>query len=132
MMNTKNILVIVVVTILLNGCFSTRFPATDDTPRLSENDFDISLYRPFESDGKVATLDTLSTLKLKTKLPILDGATALYPLYSAFVQAVYPKQNYKSGHSQVMCNNTMLAYNSLIKKDVDIIFVAGVRQNSLF
>jgi phosphate transport system substrate-binding protein len=123
-MKTKNSFLIVVATVLLNDCFSTRFPVVDDTPRLSENDFDIRIYQPFNNDGKVAMLDTVSTLKLKKELPVLDGATALYPLYSAFVQAVYPNKNYDIHHSKVMCNNTMTAYQMLIKKKVDIIFVA--------
>ena len=64
-MKTKNIFLTVIATVLLNGCFSIRFPVADDTPRLSENDFDINIYQPFNNDGKVATLDTVSTLKLK-------------------------------------------------------------------
>jgi phosphate transport system substrate-binding protein len=122
-MNTKGIFLIA-ASIFWNGCFSARFPVTDDTPRMSENDFDISIYQPFNNNGKVATLDTVSTLKLRKNLPVLDGATALYPLYSAFVQAVYPEKNYKIRRSNVRCNNTMASCQSLVKKKVDIIFVA--------
>jgi len=38
-----------------------------------------------------AKLNEPSTLKLIDNLPRLDGATALFPLYSAFVEAVYPE-----------------------------------------
>jgi phosphate transport system substrate-binding protein len=47
-------------------------------------------YQPFSEKTKVATLSEKATLKLENYLPVLDGATALYPLYAAFVQAVYP------------------------------------------
>jgi phosphate transport system substrate-binding protein len=39
---------------------------------------------------KIAVLENAASLKLSGNLPRLDGATALYPLYSAFVHAVYP------------------------------------------
>jgi hypothetical protein len=42
-------------------------------------------------ETEIALLDEQSTLKLRDNLPRLDGATAMYPLYSAFVHAVYPE-----------------------------------------
>jgi phosphate transport system substrate-binding protein len=55
-------------------------------------------YLPFNIPGysswatKIALLDGQSSLKLNDNLPCLDGATAMYPLYSAFVHAVYPEK----------------------------------------
>jgi phosphate transport system substrate-binding protein len=48
---------------------------------------------PYSRDHKsrIATLNAPSLLRLTENLPRLDGATALYPLYSAFVSAVYPE-----------------------------------------
>jgi phosphate transport system substrate-binding protein len=131
-MKNRKIILLITVSVLFTGCFLFRlptedtvsFPVNDETPRMSENDFDITAYQPFRKESKVVSLDTVSTLKLEKKLPILDGATALYPLYSAFVQAVYPENSYDIRKSKVMCNNTMTAYKSLINKTVDIIFVA--------
>jgi phosphate transport system substrate-binding protein len=40
---------------------------------------------------KIAQLNGNSTLKLSDNLPRLDGATAMYPLYSSLVHAVYPE-----------------------------------------
>jgi phosphate transport system substrate-binding protein len=40
---------------------------------------------------KIAFLDGDSSLRLSDNFPRLDGATAMYPLYSSFVRAVYPK-----------------------------------------
>ena len=54
-------------------------------------------YMPFDIVGyetKIATLNTASSLKLMDNLPRLDGATAMYPLYSAFVHAVYPEKKF--------------------------------------
>jgi len=45
-----------------------------------------------ERKSKIALLKGSSTLKLTDKLPRIDGATAMYPLYSSFVHAVYPEK----------------------------------------
>ncbi|MDR1130983.1 MAG: substrate-binding domain-containing protein [Oscillospiraceae bacterium] len=57
-----------------------------------EGDNEISLrqYKPFDEASLLANLDEPSALTLSENLPRLDGATALYPLYAAFVQATYP------------------------------------------
>jgi phosphate transport system substrate-binding protein len=92
-------------------------------------------YQPFIEKTKVAKLSERAILKLENNLPILDGATALYPLYTAFVQAVYPVGEYpRSGEwnedytavSQpvVTSSRTSEAYNNLINGKVDIIFCA--------
>ena len=83
-----------------------------------------NLYVSYAENTRAVYLDTLSTLSLETDLPLLDGATALYPLYSAFAQAVYPKKTYNLYSGEVACNNTIQAYEKLINKTVDIIFVA--------
>jgi phosphate transport system substrate-binding protein len=104
-----------------------RYDNNLNYPRISENDFDISEYKPFIENSKVAKLDTVSTFRLKNNLPVLDGATALYPLYSSFAQAVYPAK----GKDKVKHSNTMNAYNALIKRKVDIIFVASPSKEQL-
>ena len=98
--------------------------------RIRENGVDLNLYAPFQNGGRVASLDAPSSLKLETDLPRLDGATALYPVYSAFAQAVYPEKrkgneiDYNLYDSEVACNNTIGAYKRLMDGEVDIIFVA--------
>lgn len=53
---------------------------------------DIYQYIPFSENGRIATLEEESSFKVTDDLPKIDGATALYPLYSAFVQATFPKK----------------------------------------
>lgn len=62
----------------------------------------------------------------------LDGATALYPVYAGFVQAVYPEGEYQrydstneDGLGNVTCTGTNDAYERLLAGKTDIIFVAG-------
>jgi phosphate transport system substrate-binding protein len=100
----------------------------DSIPTVSEQDFDLSAYQPFVEHSKAVTLDQPPTLMLETNLPRLDGATALYPLYSAFAQAAYPKKEYNHNHSEVQVSTTPNAYDNLIDGAVDVIFVAGPSQ----
>ena len=75
---------------------------------------DTSAYEPFSDHTKVVTLTEPSTLKIEDNLPIIDGATALYPVYAAFAQAVYPEKEYDQYESEVMSNRTDEAYKNLI------------------
>jgi|GEM_PF-5853458 len=63
---------------------------------------DLSLYTPFADNTLAVSLEETSTLKLESDLPLLDGATALYPLYAAFVQAVYPEKEYTPYDGEVV------------------------------
>jgi phosphate transport system substrate-binding protein len=64
----------------------------DNIFEFPDGDSEINLweYLPFENNTLTSTLDEPSTLNFTDNLPRLDGATALYPLYAAFVQATYP------------------------------------------
>ncbi|MCT8138431.1 substrate-binding domain-containing protein [Anaerobacillus sp. CMMVII] len=88
-------------------------------------------YHPFYENSKVVTLSEPASLKLEKELPILDGATALYPLYSAFVRATYPNKEYEIYQSEVMSSKTGEAYTKLINGHVDIIFAAGPSDRQL-
>ncbi len=80
-------------------------------------------YQPREG-SKVAVLDEPPNLLLAgDDLPILDGATALYPVYSAFAFALYPKDRLGAG-SPVWCSTTDGAYRNLINGSADIVFAA--------
>lgn len=49
-------------------------------------------YIPFSNSKELARLDDESTLHFSKEddLPVVDGATALIPVYCSFVEAVYP------------------------------------------
>lgn len=90
---------------------------------------DLSVYAPFEEDSLAAVLDEPCTLRLDGELPVLDGATALYPVYAAFAQAVYDPEDYTPDH--VRCTNSIKAYSSIISGDADVIFVAAPSEGQL-
>lgn len=79
---------------------------------------DIQAYLPFEENSKIVKTDS-KTLKLTENLPKIDGATALFPVYSAFVNAVYP--NTTKLHDGIFeYNNTPDGYRLLAEKETDI------------
>lgn len=79
---------------------------------------DIQAYLPFEKNSKIVNTDS-KTLKLTENLPRIDGAAALFPVYSAFVNAVYP--NTTKLHDGIFeYNNTPDGYRLLAEKETDI------------
>lgn len=86
---------------------------------------DIGKYEPFSEFGSVATLKEKASLQLSDDLPKMDGATALYPLYAAFVEATYPEKAYPSYDSEVMVSTTPNAYENLLSGKVDMVFAAA-------
>ncbi|QUG43158.1 substrate-binding domain-containing protein [Psychrobacillus sp. INOP01] len=90
-----------------------------------DSEVDISKYEPFSEFASVATLNEKATLQVSGDLPKLDGATALYPLYAAIVEATYPEKSYPLYDSEVIMSNTPNAYENLFNDRVDMIFVAA-------
>lgn len=121
----RSLLGFFVVCALATAAYEANQAYHNSIPTVSEQDFDLSAYKPFQENTKAVTLDQPATLKLESPLPRLDGATALYPLYSAFAQAVYPKKDYDLYDSEVSVTTTPKAYTNLINGSADLIFVAG-------
>lgn len=93
-----------------------------DLKIMSQQDVDLSKYEPFAENTKVVMLEEEATFKLEDELITIDGATAFYPMYSAFARAVYPEKEYPYYDSEVMSNQTDGAYWNLIDGLVDLIF----------
>ncbi|RKQ34726.1 PstS family phosphate ABC transporter substrate-binding protein [Oceanobacillus halophilus] len=91
---------------------------------VSTQDVDLSDYLPFTNNTQAVTLEEVSEFKIEDNLPKLDGATALYPVYAAFAQAVYPEENYPLEESEVVSSQTSYAFDRLLRGEADIIFIA--------
>lgn len=82
---------------------------------------DCNEYLPFTEDSKIVKLEKEASLKLTEKLPILDGAAAVFPVYSAFVNEIYPNRT-KLNDGIFEYNNTVRGYSLLAQKETDIFF----------
>jgi phosphate transport system substrate-binding protein len=103
----------------------------------SEDEVNLSAYLPFGSSTLAKSLEAPSNLKFISDVPLLDGATALYPLYASFVRATYPEKTYyvynefgrNSTSSEVVCSRTSGAFSNLIDRKADVIFLMGVSED---
>ena len=139
--------VLIIAIVIASSVYSSSLPQ-------AREEINLSRYMPFGSyqnvDGELtyqetraARLNGESILSLDDYLPRLDGATALYPLYSAFVQATYPPPEPRhnmpeyspysclrfdniESRTLVACSRTAGAFVNLIDGYADIIFLMGV------
>ena len=81
-------------------------------------------YLPFKWPSKIVKMNDASfKLKRGDDLPIIDGATAAFPVYSAFVHAVYPRST-ELYDGVFEYNNTVGGYKKLAERKTDIFFGA--------
>lgn len=90
----------------------------DVTPNINVDE-----YLPFREDSKIVKLRS-KTLSLSGDLPIIDGATAAFPVYSAFVNATYPEDT-ELWDGVFEYNNTVGGYRELAMKNTDIFLGAA-------
>lgn len=85
-------------------------------------------YKPFKNSEKLVRLNEKCDLTFDTnkKLPVIDGATALLPIYCSFVENTYP--NDINVDEYVKCNTTIHSFEDLIEGKNDIIFMAKPSQ----
>ncbi|MBQ6823536.1 MAG: substrate-binding domain-containing protein [Clostridia bacterium] len=111
---------------LLAGCLAVTLICNsiwayhDRIPTLTESEDLLARYAPLSTNKNLATPDQPPTLKLE-QYPRLDGATALYPIYSAVAVAVYPENVAKDTE----CSTTTGAYERIIEGTADLIFAAA-------
>lgn len=95
---------------------------------VNASSIDMESYLP-HTGSRTPVLDEPSSLRLTDNLPRLDGATALFPLYSGLAQAVYPdtvrfERTEEVADPVLAFTNTPGSYYRLIHSQCDLIFVA--------
>lgn len=109
--------------VALTGCWWIGRP-----DKSTGSDGDISGYAPFIEGSLAARLDEAPELFLDGDLPVMDGALALYPVYSAVAQTVYSQSAYGG---EAMFTNTVKAYEGIIAGERDVIFCAAASKKQL-
>lgn len=96
---------------------------------VDNTNIDTSLYLPFTGDSRIARLEGEASLRFSPleDLPVLDGAAALFPVYSAMVNATYPRNipPLNQEGSPFTYHNTVGGYKRLAEGEVDILFAAA-------
>jgi phosphate transport system substrate-binding protein len=99
--------------------------AYEDSITVTESTLSLGLYYPFEDGTLAASLDAPASLQITDDLPRLDGATAFFPVYAAFVRATYDRNAYINALEQydvLTCSRTERAYGWLFRGETDVIF----------
>ena len=102
---------------------------------MKSRSIEVSEYLPFTEDSGICHIDT--DVKLSGDLPVLDGAAALYPVFSAFVDATYPEDSVSfdgtdfTADSALQFHNTRGAYQAVVDGSADIIFCAQPSEEQL-
>lgn len=114
------------IALAITGYVPLREAYTESIPTVNE-EVNPTFYQPFREDSKLAQLGTPASLKLQESLPKLDGETWLYPMYAAFVEAVYPEGDYPSYMKDglVMGDGGGYSFTHLIEGKADMIFTTA-------
>ena len=91
-----------------------------------QEDWDSNIYTPFTEKNRTFLLDEESTLTLHDNLPVIDGALALYSLYSSIVETVYDKDAY---NGEAMFTNTLQAFRGLVNNERDLIISSNISES---
>ncbi len=100
---------------------------------------DVGKYLPHDPNSDLPDIN--ASLKLTEDLPVLDGASALVPVYAAIIDSVYPEGSVKyeggefsddnfygenfSADSAMQYKNTVRGYTAIVDGETDILFCAG-------
>ena len=111
-------------------------PCLSDRSRgMQAKSIELDKYLPFEENSEIVKFD--SEYKLNGNLPVIDGAAALYPVFSAFANALYPEnqvifdgKNFMP-ESKLQMNNTREAYKEVVDGTADIVFCAAPSEEQL-
>ncbi|MBR5479665.1 MAG: substrate-binding domain-containing protein [Clostridia bacterium] len=116
----KFIIVWLILALLLGIGFGVNYGIMKYEESITINtspNIDVSEYLPFDENSKIVKLE--SDTKFTDPLPKIDGAAALFPVYSAFVNSTYPSST-QLGDGVFSYNNTPIGYELLAQKDTDM------------
>lgn len=113
----------------------TKRCINDYSEGLKAKSVELGEYLPFDENSKIVKIN--SELKLTENLPVIDGAAALYPVFSAFVNAVYPETSCSfdgesfTPESALQYTNTRGAYKAVVDGTADIVLCASPSEDQL-
>ncbi|MGP3640812.1 PstS family phosphate ABC transporter substrate-binding protein [Lentilactobacillus hilgardii] len=90
----------------------------------TSSELNLKQFRPFMKKSHLASLDHSTNLRFVSHYPRLDGATAAYPIYSAVAQTLYKGMTAKQAAKKVQVGTTPQAFDRLIHKKADVVFMA--------
>lgn len=120
--------------IAIYNVFTKRY-LDNRSEEMKSRSVEVSEYLPFDEHSKIVHIHSSSGLS--GSLPVLDGAAALFPVYSAFCDAFYPEDSVKYNgtdfekDSALQFSNTRGAYKAVVDGTADIVFCAAPSDEQL-
>lgn len=114
--------------------FTSRY-INDTSPEMQARSIEVSRYLPFADETEIVKVN--SSVRLSGELPVLDGAAALFPVFSGFVNAFYPPESvtFENGDftadSALQFHNTRGAYKAVVDGTADVVFCAAPSEEQL-
>ncbi|MDE5763948.1 MAG: substrate-binding domain-containing protein [Ruminococcus sp.] len=111
---------------IFNICTKPCIP--DQSESMKAKSIELDKYLPFDKDSGIVNVS--SDFRISEDIPVIDGAAALYPVFSAFVNSVYPENSVDfdgtdfTAESRLQMRNTRTAYKAIVDGDADIIICA--------
>lgn len=105
------------------------------SPETKAKAIDVENYLPFAENSQIVKMD--ASLKITEDIPVLDGAAAFLPVFSAFAHAVYPEDschfdgNDFAADSALQYRNTKGAYQAIVDGDVDMVFCVAPSEEQM-
>ena len=87
-------------------------------------------YDPWRADTKVVVVDAAPEFKITTDLPKINGAYALYPVYSGVVRALYERDKFDQW-IHLNTNGSDMTFENLQNYNADLIFSAPPSRQQL-
>ncbi len=82
-------------------------------------------YDPWRAGTKIVIVDAAQEFKISKDLPKIDGAYALYPVYSGVVRALYDFKEYDNSRWKYLdTNGSDITFKNLLDDRADLIFSA--------
>lgn len=113
----------------------TKRYINDTSEGMIAKSIELDKFLPFVENSEIVKIE--AEQKIKGDLPIIDGAAALYPVFSAFVNSLYTKEDVIfdgmnfTQESKLHYTNTRGAYKAIVDKEADIVFCVSPSKEQL-
>ncbi|MBR5933577.1 MAG: substrate-binding domain-containing protein [Treponema sp.] len=107
--------------------------------KVSAKSIELDAYLPFDENSRIVKIDADEKYKFNDGdvMPVLDGATALLPVYSAVFNSMYPESAFGfngtdfTKESYLQKRNTAGAFKAIVDGSSDIVFCAEPSKKQL-
>ena len=124
----------VITNVFIYFVFTNR-SINDFSSQMQAKSVEVDQYLPFAKETKIVKKE--SSEKLSGDLPKIDGAAALFPVFSSIVYSIYPASsvNYQNNdftsESALQYHNTRGAFKGIVDKTVDIAICASPNKEQI-